>query len=156
MKESKFRLVIIGDGSKKMELQRQYSHLNNTFFYPRVPRAVLQEVLRRSDVLYAGFHDVSVFRYGQSLNKLVEYMASEKPIVISYSGFPSMINEAKCGFIVPATDVISLEEKIERIMQMSRVDRESLGKNGAFWLKRNRTYENLAQEYLELLRSMYK
>lgn len=155
MKENRFRLLIVGEGRNKLALQQKYSHLSNTFFYPRIARAAVQKLLKRSDVLYAGFDDVSVFRYGQSLNKLVEYMANEKPIVISYSGFPSMINEAKCGFIVPANDVLSLEEVFERIMRMSKVERENLGRRGALWIKRNRSYEKLAEEYIQLLKSIY-
>ncbi len=34
------------------------------------------------------------------MNKVVEYMLAGKPIIASYTGYPSMINEAECGYFV--------------------------------------------------------
>ena len=40
-----------------------------------------------------------VWDYGQSMNKIVDYMMAGKPVVASYSGYPSMLNEAGSGIL---------------------------------------------------------
>ncbi len=78
-------------------------------------------------------------------------MNSGKPIVASFSGYPSMINEAGCGSFVPAGDVAALENEIQWYSEMSPNEREVLGQRGKTWLLKNRRYDQLASEYLEII-----
>ena len=78
-------------------------------------------------------------------------MLSEKPIVASYSGYPSMINEAGCGTYVPAEDAASLVNEIKRYCSMSVEDRSQIGAKGKAWLLENRSYKKLAREYISIL-----
>ena len=87
----------------------------------------------------------------QSLNKVIDYMLSGKPVLASFTGYPSMINEAECGSYVPAEDVDALSAEIERYASMPVEDRERLGKRGRDWLLKNRKFETLAQDYLRLM-----
>jgi glycosyltransferase involved in cell wall biosynthesis len=90
-------------------------------------------------------------RFGQSLNKVIDYMISGRPVLASFTGYPSMVNEAECGSYVPAEDVDALRAEIERYAAMPAEDRERLGASGRDWLLKNRKYETLAQDYLHLL-----
>lgn len=143
--------VVVGDGDLRLAYIDQFGSLPNITFAPRVAKAMVQDFLTRCDLLYLSVHDSVVWRYGLSLNKMIDYMLSGKPIVASYSGFPSMITEAECGSFVPAGDVAALRREIERYHDMDPVAREAMGERGRGWLLANRDYEVLAEEYLRIL-----
>ena len=148
---SKIRFVIVGDGALKEAYQEKYGYLPNIVFAPKVEKKLVQSVLACADVVYFSVFKSKVWDYGQSLNKVIDYMLSAKPVLASYSGFPSMIDEAGCGYFVPAEDVDSLVMKIKELAIMSETDRGVIGAKGRNWLLENRVYEKLADDYLDLL-----
>lgn len=143
--------LIVGDGDLKARYQAAFGHLENLTFAPKVPKQMVQSVLSRCDLLYFSVHASEVWRYGQSLNKVIDYMLSGKPIVASYTGFPSMINEADCGTYVPAGDVAALEAEIRRYATMPEVERQAMGARGRAWIIEHRSYTALARDYLAIM-----
>lgn len=83
-----------------------------------------------------------------SLNKLIDYMMSGKPVIASYSGFPSMIDEADCGEFVPSGDAEKLMDRISEYAVKPSASLEEMGDRGREWLIKNRTWEAVAEEYL--------
>lgn len=145
------RFLIVGDGDLKAGYQATYGHLENLTFAPKVPKQMVQSVLSRCDLLYFSVHASEVWRFGQSLNKVIDYMLSGKPVVASYTGFPSMINEAACGTYVPAGDVSALEEEILRYAAMPKSERVAMGARGRAWLLEHRNYAALAKDYCAVM-----
>jgi glycosyltransferase involved in cell wall biosynthesis len=143
--------VVVGDGELRQSYIDRYGSLPNLTFAPRVPRSQVHDFLSRCDLLYLSVHKSAVWDYGQSLNKLVDYMLAAKPIVASYSGYPSMIDEAKCGTFVPAGDVAALRDEIRRFAGLTAEDREAAGERGRTWLLANRDFRVLAEGYLKVL-----
>lgn len=143
--------LIVGDGDLKPEYEDQYGHLQNLTFAPKVPKQMVQSILLKCDLLYFSVHESRIWRYGQSLNKIVDYMLTGKPVLASYSGFPSMINEAKCGTYVPAGNVVALHDEIIRYFKMSSAEREQIGIRGRAWLIEHRNYVTLAKNYLRVM-----
>lgn len=143
--------LIVGDGDFKATHQRQSSDLPNLSFAPAVPKAMVQSLLRKCDLLYFSTHPSKVWDYGQSLNKVIDYMLAGKPIIASYSGFPSMINESGCGTFVPSGNAEALQKEIERFYNMSETERKAMGCAAQQWLKKNRHYRELAKKYLSIL-----
>jgi len=148
---SDIHFLIVGKGDLKAKYQELCADLPNITFAPAVKKAMVQSVLALSDLLYFSTHTSKVWEYGQSLNKVIDYMLSGKPIVASYSGFPSMINEAGCGSFVPTEDVEALGNEILRYAEMPGDTLETMGCAGRLWLLHNRKYEILAKSYLEIL-----
>jgi glycosyltransferase involved in cell wall biosynthesis len=143
--------LVVGEGDLRAHYQQKYAHLSNLSFAPRVPKQMVQSVLSHCDLLYFSVHVSEVWKYGQSLNKVIDYMLSGKPVVASYTGYPSMINEADCGSYVPAGDVAALRGEILRYVAMDATQREAIGRRGREWILANRRYETLAQNYLRIL-----
>jgi len=143
--------MIIGDGDLKDKYIKEYEHLTNITFAPKVPKNMVQSVLSYCDLLYFSVHVSKVWEYGQSLNKVIDYMLSGKPVIASYTGYPSMINEAECGSFVPAGDINALKKEILRYNAMTAEEREVIGMRGRRWILKNRTYETLAKNYLALM-----
>lgn len=143
--------VIVGDGALRESYQKQYGDLSNLVFAPKVPRNMVQSVLSEGDLLYFSVHDSKVWDYGQSLNKVIDYMLAAKPVVASYNGYPSMINEADCGVFVPANNVGAVVSAIVDMKSKSAEERAQMGIRGRQWLLQNRNYSTLANDYLSIL-----
>ncbi|MDN6866106.1 MULTISPECIES: glycosyltransferase family 4 protein [Pseudomonas] len=143
--------VMVGDGALKKQFQKTYGHLSNLVFAPKVSRDRVQAVLVNADILYFSVYPSKVWNYGQSLNKVIDYMLAGKPVVASYSGYPSMINEADCGVYVPASDVESLVTCILEMKSRTPIEREEMGMRGRQWLLDRRSYPKLAKDYMDVI-----
>jgi glycosyltransferase involved in cell wall biosynthesis len=78
-------------------------------------------------------------------------MLSARPVVASFSGFQSMVNEADSGSFIPAGDVGALLAEIQRYVEMGAEERDRTGQRGREWILRHRGYPSLAQEYARVL-----
>ena len=143
--------LLVGDGDLRKAYEAEYGSLPNITFAPKVPKDQVSSVLGYCDVVYFSVHVSEVWVYGQSLNKVIDYMLAGKPVVASYTGYPSMINEAQCGSFVPAGNVGALADEIKRYADMGAAEREAMGNKGREWLLANRQYRTLAQQYADIL-----
>lgn len=146
----KVHFLIVGDGDLKDHYSAVCADLSNVSFAPAVPKAMVQDVLKRCDLLYFAVHVSRVWKYGQSLNKVIDYMLAGRPILASYSGYPSMVDESGGGSYVPAGDVEALRSEILRYVGMSPAERSTIGAAARDWLMSNRTYDHLAHDYLRI------
>lgn len=148
---SDIEFILVGDGPLKAEYQKRFGHLGNLIFAPKVNKHQVQSLLSYCDIVYFSVFQSKVWEYGQSLNKVVDYLLSGKTVVASYYGYPSMINEANCGFFVPAGDVDSLTNKLVELSKLSKNERDMYGANGRKWLLENRNYKKLSQDFASIL-----
>jgi glycosyltransferase involved in cell wall biosynthesis len=147
---SNIHFLLLGDGGLLNEYKERTAGLKNITFAPRVKKSQVQMVLRHCNVLYFSVEDSKVWRYGLSLNKLIDYMMAGKPIIASYSGYPSMLNEAQCGKFIPAKDVGSLIKTIVEYSQRPTDQLDSMGERGKEWILVNRPYNKIALQYCNL------
>lgn len=143
--------IIVGDGALKQSYQAKYGYLPNLVFAPKIPRNAVQSVLARCHLLYFSVHESKVWDYGQSLNKIIDYMLAAKPIVASYGGYPSMINESGCGVFVPPNDVGAVVSAILDMQSKSPEELAAMGACGREWLLSHRSYTKLARDYLSIM-----
>lgn len=152
--DKSIRFILVGDGALKQMYMERFSHLDNIVFAPKVPRKMVRSVLEKADVVYFSTFDSKVWKYGQSLNKVVDYMLSGKLIVASYSGYPSMINESECGYFVPSDNVEALVNKLIEIKKLDKNEVNRIGLKGRQWIINNRRYDKLANDYLDFISSI--
>ncbi|MGB3792183.1 MAG: glycosyltransferase family 4 protein [Sphingopyxis granuli] len=148
--DPRVHFLIVGDGDLKDHYRALCADLPNVSFAPAVPKAMVQDVLKRCDLLYFSVHVSKVWKYGQSLNKVIDYMLAGRPILASYSGYPSMVDESGGGSYVPAGDVEALHSEILRYAGMTPAERAAIGAAARDWLLSNRAYDRLARDYLEI------
>lgn len=143
--------LLVGSGDLKDKYQSELAQKSNVTFLPRVDQNQVKYFLDICDVLYLSTLDSKVWKYGQSMNKVVEYMLAAKPIIATYTGFPSMINEANCGLFLNSSNPEDLKETFLSYAKMSKQDRKKIGQNGRKWIFENRKYSKLAVEYIEII-----
>lgn len=148
------RFIFIGEGPLKSFYMERYSDLANVEFFAAVSKRELSAVLRQADVLINTWLDKSIYRFGISPNKWMDYMYAGKPILVAFSGYRCIINEAKCGKFIPAENEEAL---VKEIIQFSETDVNQLNKmgdNGKKYLLKNLTYECLATLFNKKLSSL--
>jgi glycosyltransferase involved in cell wall biosynthesis len=152
--DNRVHFLLVGDGYLKKRYQTECADLANITFAPRVPKQTVLSLLGHVDLVYFAVHPSRVLEFGQSLNKLIDYMLSGKPVLASYSGFPSMVDEAGCGTFVPADDATALAEEIRRYASLEPHERELIGGRGRDWILVHRRYKKLASQYRNILLSL--
>ena len=140
--------LLVGEGDLKEKFQDETAELPNVSFAPAVPKQLVLSVLRRCDVTFFSTHPSKVWEFGMSLNKVNDYMLAGRPIIGSYSGYPSMLNESGGGVFVPAGDPVALRNEILRLASLQPEERGRMGQAARAWMIANRQYRNLAHRFL--------
>jgi glycosyltransferase involved in cell wall biosynthesis len=146
--------LLVGSGDLKEKFEKELNGYKNVTFLPRIGQDQVKYFLDICDILYLSTQHSKVWDYGQSMNKIVEYMLASKPIIASYNGYPSMINEADCGLFVNSIDPLLLKDSILHFVKMSNKERTNIGENGKKWIFSNRKYDLLAKTYFEIISKM--
>lgn len=148
--ESDVHFLIVGEGDLRPHYEKLCRDLPNVTFTGPVPKDTVQPVLELCDLVYFSVHRSKVWNYGLSLNKVIDYMLVGKPVVASYSGYPTMVEEAGAGSSAPAGDAAALRAEILRLKAMPRDELAAMGLRGKSWILQNRGYDRLAAQYLDL------
>ena len=148
---NELNFVLLGDGDYKIRYQNELSNCSNVFFTGRVEREHVKYYLDCCDVLFISTLPSKVWDFGWSLNKMIDYMISSKPIIAEYDGFKSMINESKSGFFVKCADLEELKVKILQISNMDSKKLKAMGEKGKNWIINNRTWSQIADDYLNII-----
>lgn len=140
-----------GRGDYLDKFVTRYGSLSHIIFHGAIPRNELLNEILSIDAVFLAAEDSEIWRYGQSLHKVVEYMALGRPIIAAYSGFPLMIDQAECGILVPSDDSPALREAILKMKSMTAQQRDEMGAKGRTWVLQNLPYSKLAREYLAVM-----
>lgn len=152
--DKRFEFRVFGKGDESDFLQRRYGGLASLTFYGRIPKEHLAAELQKCDVLHFSCLSSKLWEYGQSLNKVVEYMLAGRPIIASFSGRRSMINEARCGSFVEAENPEMLAAEILRYSARSDDELNQEGFNGHTWVLENRHYDNLGTRLFNFMQEI--
>ncbi|MDP0589314.1 MAG: glycosyltransferase family 4 protein [Candidatus Endonucleobacter bathymodioli] len=144
--------MLVGSGDLKLAFEEKLKYCKNVTFFHRIEQSEVKFFLQKCDILYLSTKDSSVWKYGQSMNKVVEYMLAKKPIIASYTGYPSMINEANCGKIIKSTKTLDIKNAILEMAEMPIKKRKKLGGNGGEWIRKYREYSLLSKEYINAIK----
>lgn len=144
--------VCVGAGAEMEELEQ--SKTNNVVFLPAVAHPQVQALLQQADLLWLGIRNLSVYRYGIAMNKLYDYMAAGRPVIISAPCKNHPVSYAKCGITVPASDKIQTRDAILRMLAMTDGQRQKIGMRGRRAIERQYRYEVIAKYYQTLLEEL--
>jgi glycosyltransferase involved in cell wall biosynthesis len=154
-RNTKLRFYLFGEGDLFERYKTILASCNNVSFRRKIPANEIHLELMKFDLLYLSTHNSAVWKYGQSMNKIIDYMKVGKPIVCTYSGLESMINESNCGQFVRHCTADELLHVFEYYQGMSRFELTRIGLNGREWIYENRAYDVLANAYYSQLCLLY-
>ena len=127
------QFVLVGDGKErsKLEAQAEEMDLPNVTFAGSRPKLEMKRYLGAADAGIAALQDIEIFRTVYP-NKVFDYMAAGRPIVLGIEGAIREVVEAgECGICVAHGDdeaiaaaVVQLSENRELAAAMGRAGRE--------------------------------
>jgi len=144
-------LVLVGQGPEKDKLLRfvERNNLTNIIFLPAVSKYYIPNVLNEMDILYIGWENSPLYRFGISPNKLFDYMMSAKPIIHAVEAANDPVAESGCGISVSPENPVAIAEAIKKLFFMSAVERKEMGMKGREYVKINHDYKILAKRFLD-------
>jgi len=151
MSNSGVAFVLVGSGPEKVNLMKfaQKISAENVFFIDSIPKKFMPSLLSEFDFLYIGLQRQSLFRFGISPNKLIDYMMAAKPIIQAIDAGNNMVEEANCGISVQPENDDAVVEAIEKLLKLSAEELAILGANGRQFALINHDYRILAEKFLE-------
>ena len=152
-KSENIHFILIGEGTEKSRLKEKAQSLglvNITFCEP-IPKQAVPSALLAADCLVYSIPAFNIYRYGVSLNKSFDYLASAKPVVMAGNPQNNIVEEANAGIAVEPENPEALAEAIVKIYELPEEKRIELGKNGRRYVEQFYDIKNLATNLESLL-----
>ena len=149
------RIVLLGDGKEKPRLETRAAEmgLSNVLFLPPIPKAEMPEALAASDACLAILKPIELYKTTYP-NKVFDYMAAGKPVILAIDGVVRMVVEdAQAGIPVTPGDPEALANAITDLASNPAKCRK-MGKNGRLAIENQFSRIELAEKFTALLETM--
>lgn len=140
--------VLVGQGPERDRLKAMAHGMPNVTFLNPVPKASVQALLERFDVLYFGMKKQPLYRFGISLNKMMDYMLAGKPIIQAVEAGNDPIKTAGCGYTVEPENPQAIAAAVSKMAALDDLNRAAMGGRGKAYVLANHDYRILAQRFL--------
>ena len=131
--------LIYGDGIEKDNLIKLCSEnkLLNVSFKGRVEKKYIPFILSNANLTLLHSKNVDINKYGMSQNKLFEYLAAAKPVLVTVKSRYSLVEENNCGIQCQDQEPETIFNAIQSLVKLPADEYEEMS---------NRAH-NVAQEY---------
>jgi glycosyltransferase involved in cell wall biosynthesis len=152
------RFVLVGGGSTKDELiKRCEEHgLWNVEFPGLVPKKDIAHFMNQADAFLVTLKNVPLLKYGISLNKVCDYLASGRPTVFAGTPGYDPIQHANAGISVAGEDPEALAAGIKQLLALSPEERVQMGRNGREYVARVHGLDVVAARLESVLLGSYQ
>lgn len=144
--------LLVGNGVEKDKLIQKANSLKikNIIFYDSIQKNSIPTLLSKMDILILGTKKSILYKYGVSMNKLMDYMMAEKPIIQYISTEYDIIKIAQAGISCESENPKQLAEKILEMTNLPIEKRKKFGENGKNFVFENHSNPILAEKCLEI------
>lgn len=145
LKDEEIDFVVYGDGKERKNLENmaQKRKLLNIQFKGSVPKMEVPKTLSQANLLFVSTSNVL---YG-SENKLYEYMATGKPIIVATAGeHNNPIRDINCGVALDREDLNKASFDLVNFIKENKNNFEVIGKNGQDYVTENRRMSILGRK----------
>ncbi len=134
------RVLLVGDGPAKAELQRVATErgATNVTFAPPVPKRDMPALLSGQDAGLMVLKPVPLFSFGVSPNKLFDYWGAGLPVVNNVGGEVAELVRRSGGGVQAEPDARSLADAILRLRAVCADSRAAMGESGRAWVREHR------------------
>lgn len=155
VKDPRIKFLIWGDGDQLPILRRRVldEKIGNVVFKGGVEKKYVPSIVSRADYNYINGADNDIFRFGISPNKLFDYFAAGKPVLMCLRAKYNPAERFSCGLICGSPD--GLDRLLETIPSLSGEEYASLCR-GAEKAAGEYNFENLTQKLLNVIEGVEK
>ncbi len=161
-KKKDVKLLMVGEGDGKEELKNLSSSLGiekDVFFTGQVPKSQVPKFIAAADICLSLVPPLYFYKFSSPI-KMIEYMASKKP-VIANEEIPEHkeVLEKSCGGVLTSFKSEEIAQAIIESLDNPK-RRLKMGLKGRNWVIHNRSYNEQARyiedKYLELLKKDFE
>ena len=146
----KFKIVGFGELELPIKQIIKTEELNNIELHGRKSKEELFDILSSCDILYKGNPTKSIYKYGISSLKLVEYLLLKKPVIDASDG-DDLVSVSNSGFSIENENPEKLANLILNIKDIDSEVLEKKGNNGYEYVCNNYLYSNTVPKMLSEL-----
>ncbi|NEX64021.1 glycosyltransferase family 4 protein [Noviherbaspirillum galbum] len=148
------QLRMVGDGPLKPELRELARRLglDNVSFEPPVAKTAIPALAAQADAFVISVLDrPQLYRYGISMNKLFDYLAAARPILIASAAANNPVADANAGIAVPPADPAALGDAIVKLWNLGDAERRRMGLAGRHYVETHHRFQMLSRRLAETL-----
>jgi glycosyltransferase involved in cell wall biosynthesis len=147
---SSMTLTFVGSGPLKNQLMREATERGlgeSVIFEDWVAEDQVQIKLRSADCLVINAHDMKIYAYGMSPNKLFQYMLAGRPIIAGFTNvFNSPVANADAGITVDGDDAAAMASAMLSMQALSPAEATAMGRRGFDHVRAEYSFSELAQK----------
>jgi len=150
-RDEQVHFVLVGHGPEKQALiaETDRRELTNVTFLDPVPKTLIPSLLSQFDALYFAMKKENLYRFGISLNKLMDYMMAAKPIIQAVAAGNDPVRDAGCGITIAPEDPQALLDAIHYLRQLDANETAAMGQRGRAYALAHHDYRVLAKQFLK-------
>jgi len=149
------RIILVGDGKEKAHLQEQAAakKLTNVCFLPPVPKAEMGAVLAAADACIAILKPLDMYKTTYP-NKVFDYMAAGRPVVLAIDGvIRRVVEAASCGIPVQPGSAGEMADAIRSLAGDPSMAK-AMGQAGRRYVEKHFNRRDLAEKLALLFEEM--
>jgi glycosyltransferase involved in cell wall biosynthesis len=150
----RFQILLVGDGTEKPQLQQLAIGVENIEFRDPIPKQKIHSLLRSADGLILTLKNIPLFKYGVSPNKLYDYYAVAKPVIVAVGGFINQeVEDHHLGFAVDPENPTQLAQAILQLAATPAQVRQSMGQHARTLAENSYSREVVAEKFYQLIQT---
>ncbi len=130
--EDRTRFILVGEGKEKTRLQAHADSLGlrNVEFRPAVAKSQVPRLLALGDALVITAVDTPLYRFGISPNKLFDYLASGRPVLMGFDTPWDPVRDSRSGITFRPEDPTALVQAAQALRGTPVTERREMGRRG--------------------------
>lgn len=123
-KNIKFLIWGTGDEIETLKSKLNEEKIKNVVFKGYVDKKYIPSILSRSDLNFLILKELELFRFGLSPNKIFDYIASGKPLLIIGKASYSFVEKYQCGIQIDSDNPKTVAGEIDRFAAKPKEEHE--------------------------------
>jgi glycosyltransferase involved in cell wall biosynthesis len=154
--EKNIHIVLLGDGKEKPALMAQAKAMNflNVTFLPSVPKTEMASALAGADACIAILKPLEEYKTTYP-NKVFDYMAAGRPVVLAIDGvIREVVEAANCGIFAAPGNAKEISAAI-RTLAANAGQSRVMGVQGRKYLEENFSRAVIGEKLINLLKELF-
>lgn len=151
--DPRLKFLLIGSGPEKARLQRRVCEegIHNVVFADPVPKSYIYALLKGADAFFLGTLHTGLYDAGMSMNKLMDYLAVGRPIVLACDALQNPVSASGGGYVVSSDRPEQLADAFDHLATMSSADLAAIGERARLYARQHLSIEHLADLWERVL-----
>ena len=155
--DGSIRLKLVGSGPLKQSLIEEAAELglkDSVEFHDPVSKSDIPALTASADALVISLLPLRLYRFGISPNKVFDYLAAARPILLAGNPINNAVQDADAGICKSSNSVEDISDAMVELYQSSYDQRAEWGRNGHEHARENYSFDHLAEKLDSHLRAL--